>query len=107
MAEVYHRAGNQMMNLMPGEAITWWHQDGNATVARAVLRETAAFPGEDMSQAVVSAFWTRFASLREMAGFMACLGRSGRILCQRGAKGDPYSIPVLHLVLSGFIREHG
>lgn len=99
VVEVHHRAELLIQNLNPGKAIEWSLLDNNRECLSLLHGETKLFMFEDIRRDMIVSFWKALCASKNIMGFIRCLGPAGTILCKRGERGDPYSIPVLHLVI--------
>ncbi|EHW0602528.1 hypothetical protein NNT64_005428 [Salmonella enterica] len=104
--EVRHRASLLTESFNPGKAITWVRKADNRLQILYLQEETRKYlSGENTSQEV-SAFWGWLETLPEINAFISCLDSGAQVLKARGKKGDIYSIPVLHCVVSHFIQHY-
>ncbi|EMZ3476516.1 hypothetical protein AAIM68_002522 [Salmonella enterica] len=99
IVEVCHRAELLSQSLNPGKAIEWSLLDNNREFLSVLQRETKLFMFENIRRGMIVSFWKELCASKNIMGFIRCLGPAGTILCKRGEMGDPFSIPVLHLVI--------
>ncbi|HAO0324325.1 TPA: hypothetical protein IGZ64_004210 [Escherichia coli] len=106
MTEVRRRASLLSGCFNPGKAREWQCCENNTVLFNQLLTETQAFMACDYSAEDIKDFWARFSHSPELMKLIRCLNPGGLLLCQRGVKGDLYSVPVFHLVLSDFISGY-
>ncbi|EJF0847409.1 hypothetical protein RYW84_004549 [Salmonella enterica] len=104
--EVRHRAGLLIGSFNPGRAIRWVSNPGNHQRLFCLLEETRQYLSGDSTPQEVSAFWDGLDASPEINAFISCLVPEAQVLRARGRKGDIYSIPVLHCVVSHFIQHY-
>ncbi|EDH5794199.1 TPA: hypothetical protein H2R31_004504 [Salmonella enterica] len=107
MTEVRHRATLLTESLNPGKALEWTREEGHSRLLFRMLEESGAFrTGGPHDSDEIIAFWKNCLAYPEAAGFIACLGSGAHVLCRRGLKGDPCSVPVFHLVIRDFVARY-
>ncbi|EDJ9087997.1 hypothetical protein GFI45_23535 [Salmonella enterica subsp. enterica] len=106
MAEVKHRASLLSGCFNPGKALAWQRTGDNRKLFNQLLDDTGVFMTREYTPEDIKAFWDRFSHSPELMKLIRCLDPGGPILCQRGRKGDLYSVPVFHLVLTYFISDY-
>lgn len=106
MQEVSHRAMLLTGSFNPGKAIVWVRKADNRQRIIRLQEETRQYLSGDSTPQAVSEFWCRLDTSPEIKAFVSCLDSGAQVLKQRGKKGDIYSIPVLHYVVSYFIRNY-
>ncbi|EDC7616487.1 hypothetical protein BJO33_10325 [Salmonella enterica subsp. enterica serovar Infantis] len=106
MAEVKHRASLLSGCFNPGKALTWQRSGDNRTLFTQLLEETSAFMSGEYTAEDIKNFWERYSRSPELMKLVRCLDPGGPVLCQRGKKGDLYSVPVFHLILTYFISDY-
>ncbi|EEY3113681.1 hypothetical protein HF234_003738 [Salmonella enterica] len=107
MTEIRHRAALLTESLNPGKALEWTREEGHSRLLFHILEESGPFmTGGPHESDEIIAFWKRYSASPEAAVFIACLGSGAHVLCRRGLKGDPCSVPVFHLVIRDFIARY-
>ncbi|MCU6261847.1 hypothetical protein [Escherichia coli] len=106
LAEVKHRASLLSGCFNPGKALTWQRTGDNRKLFKQLLDDTGVFMTGEYTQEDIKTFWERFSHSPELMKLIRCLDPGGPVLCQRGRKGDLYSVPVFHLVLTHFISDY-
>lgn len=104
--EVRHRAVLLTGSFNPGKGITWVRKTDNIRLIFFLLEDTRKYLPGDRTQEEISAFWCRVDVSAEIKSFISCLGSRALVLRQRGRRGDIYSVPVLHYVVSHFIHNY-
>lgn len=104
--EVMHRAALLTGSFNPGRAITWVRKTDNRRRIVSLQEETRKYLSGDITPQEVSAFWHRLDESPDMKAFIKCLDSGGPVLCQRGRKGDIYSVAVLHCLVRHFIHRY-
>lgn len=103
---VRHRGALLTGSFNPGKAITWVRKNDNHRRILCLQEESRKYLLGESSAQEVSEFWWRLDASSEIKAFISCLDSGAQVLRQRGKKGDIYSIPVLHYVVSHFIHHY-
>ncbi|EIQ0974830.1 hypothetical protein OZ248_004368 [Salmonella enterica] len=104
--EVRHRATLLTASFNPGRAIIWARKTDNRRRILCLQEDTRKYLSGDSTPQEVSAFWSRLDASPEIKAFISCLDAGARELRGRGRKGDIYSVPVIHYVVTHFIQHY-
>jgi hypothetical protein len=104
--EVLHRSALLTGCFNPGRAMKWVRKADNRKELLRLLEDSRKYMSGYFTPQDVSEFWGKVETSSEIKAFIKCLDAGAETLCQKGRKGDIYSVPVLHCVIYHFIQQY-